>query len=333
MHICMLDEVKGVILDISQRLYKAVIVYGIGKCYEAVKEKLFQCIKIDYLCDRKWENTALECYDGIPIIKRKQLMSLKDVLVIITAFSPSVIDSIKADLRMVIENRGGVLASADYVIEKISHPITGKMLREGYNDGYYRELDGYYQDIGGNICYFNQDISDFITIVFHGKNNKLVIGRDVFVESKLEIAMGSEGTCVIGDRTHIRDGQFGVSGGTLMIGKECLFSSQIYILNSDGHHIFDVNTHKRINYPRDIIIGDHVWIGFRVSILGGARIGNGCIVGAGAVTSGQFGTHQIIAGSPAKVIRENVCWSSDHTAFYDRDILEECIEKEALKYI
>lgn len=107
MHICMLDEVKGVILDISQRLYKAVIVYGIGKCYEAVKEKLFQCIKIDYLCDRKWENTALECYDGIPIIKRKQLMSLKDVLVIITAFSPSVIDSIKADLRMVIENRGG----------------------------------------------------------------------------------------------------------------------------------------------------------------------------------------------------------------------------------
>ena len=223
------------------------------------------------------------------------------------------------------------------MIGKMSQPITGRMLREGYNDGYCRDLDGnydgYYQDIGGNICYFDQKISDFITIVFHGKNNKLIIGRDVFIESKLEIVMGSEGMCIIGDRMNIRDGQFGVSGGKLMIGNDCLFSSQIYIINSDGHHIFDANTHKRINYPRDIIIGDHVWVGFRVSILGGARIGNGCVVGASAATSGQFGAHQVIAGSPARVVRKNVCWSSDHTSFFDRDILEECIEQEALKYI
>ena len=103
----MLNKAKGGILDIRQRQYEAVIVYGIGKCYETVKEKLFQCVKIDYLCDRKWENTVLQYYDGIPIIKRNQLMSLKDILVIITAFSTSVIDSIKADLRMVVKNRGG----------------------------------------------------------------------------------------------------------------------------------------------------------------------------------------------------------------------------------
>lgn len=35
----------------------------------------------------------------------------------------------------------------------------------------------------------------------------------------------------------------------------------------------------------------------------------------------------------AKVIRENVCWSRDNTAFFQRSQLEECFDQNALKYL
>ena len=52
-----------------------------------------------------------------------------------------------------------------------------------------------------------------------------------------------------------------------------------------------------------IIIGDDCWIGAKATILDGARIGNGCIVAAGAVvTKGEYPDYSILGGVPAKII-------------------------------
>lgn len=234
------------------------------------------------------------------------------------------------------------MTHVNHVLERASQSVTGKMLKMGYYAGYYQDLcgdyDGFYQDLGGNSCCFDKTISDSITIRFLGKNNKVIIGHNVIhnviaSNNELLIILGNNGICSIGNETHIGGGRFCVSEARLIIGAECLFSSQILIRNHDGHHIFDVNTHKRINYSKDIIIGNHVWVGWGASFLGGTQIGNGSIVGARAVTSSKFGEHQIIAGSPARVIRENVCWSIDSTGLFNRDTLEECIHQEAFKYL
>ncbi len=53
-----------------------------------------------------------------------------------------------------------------------------------------------------------------------------------------------------------------------------------------------------------IIIGNDVWIGSRVTILPGVRIGNGSIVGASAVVSKNVPEYCIVGGVPAKVIKK-----------------------------
>ena len=50
-------------------------------------------------------------------------------------------------------------------------------------------------------------------------------------------------------------------------------------------------------------IGNDVWIGERVCILPGVNIGNGCIIGTGAVVTKDVPDYAIVGGVPAKLIR------------------------------
>ena len=54
---------------------------------------------------------------------------------------------------------------------------------------------------------------------------------------------------------------------------------------------------------KDTTIGDDVWIGARCIIMAGVTIGNGAIVGAGSVVTHDVLPYQIVAGTPAKFIR------------------------------
>jgi maltose O-acetyltransferase len=55
-----------------------------------------------------------------------------------------------------------------------------------------------------------------------------------------------------------------------------------------------------------VIIGDHVWIGFRAIVLPGITIGEGAVVGAGSVVCRDVPPFAIAAGNPAKVIGERL---------------------------
>jgi acetyltransferase-like isoleucine patch superfamily enzyme len=53
-----------------------------------------------------------------------------------------------------------------------------------------------------------------------------------------------------------------------------------------------------------IIIGNNVWIGMDVLILGGVKIGDGAIVAAGSIVTKDVKEYTMVAGSPAKYIKE-----------------------------
>ena len=55
---------------------------------------------------------------------------------------------------------------------------------------------------------------------------------------------------------------------------------------------------------REVTIGENVWIGSDVILLPGARIGEGCIIGAGSVVSGEIPPMSIAVGNPVKVIKQ-----------------------------
>ncbi|MEJ7665610.1 MAG: hypothetical protein WKG07_41865 [Hymenobacter sp.] len=59
----------------------------------------------------------------------------------------------------------------------------------------------------------------------------------------------------------------------------------------------------------DIVLGDRVWIGSRVSIFKGTVIPSGCVVASNSVVKGVFTEENaLLAGNPAKVVKRNVQW-------------------------
>lgn len=304
----------------KDKIYQVIIGYGIGNYYEAIKRELLPFIKLDYLCDRKWEDSNKSEYDGIPLIKIEDLRNFQNVLIIIFSANTWVYESIKSDLSIWCVE----CVHVNEVIG-INCMLSGKELKEMFPNGIY-------EDKRGNKIYFDQSLSDNLKILLRGSNNSLRIGKNISI-GNLSIRFGNNGSCGIGDNTEIVGAAIEVSEASVQIGENCLLSAQVVLRAHDGHHIFDKNSHKRINYSRNIVVEDNVWIAYRAILLGGARIGIGSIVGANAVTSSQFDDHQIIVGSPAKVIRENVCWSKDDTYYFNRNFLEECISQEALRYI
>lgn len=96
----------------------------------------------------------------------------------------------------------------------------------------------------------------------------------------------------------------------LTIGEECMFSGNILIWPSDGHAVFDKNTNKVINGIKSATkIGNHVWVGTHATILKNADIPDDSVIGAASVVTSKFDkSNVVIAGNPAKVIKENIDW-------------------------
>ncbi len=93
------------------------------------------------------------------------------------------------------------------------------------------------------------------------------------------------------------------------IGTDCLFASAITAHTSDTHLVYDMHTRQRVNPPRDIRIGDHVWVGTNACFLKGAAIAGDCVVGAHAVVTRAFAeTNVAIAGNPATICKRGINW-------------------------
>ena len=101
-----------------------------------------------------------------------------------------------------------------------------------------------------------------------------------------------------------------IEGTKVTVGEDCLFSSQISIRTGDSHSILNLSTGCRINPSKDIIIGDHVWIGNDVKILKGVTIDNHSIVATGAIlTEGNYPSHSILGGiGHGRVLKSGINW-------------------------
>ena len=97
----------------------------------------------------------------------------------------------------------------------------------------------------------------------------------------------------------------------IIIGEDCMISHKVDIRTGDSHSIIDLDTGKRTNYVKDIVIKNHVWIGAYVKILKGVEIGQDSIIGMGAIVSKSIPEKVLCAGVPAKVIKNSVSWKRD----------------------
>lgn len=93
------------------------------------------------------------------------------------------------------------------------------------------------------------------------------------------------------------------------IGAKCLIADSVLIVDSDFHDVTpSLRSDSAIRAVSDgrsspTIVGDNVWLGSRSMVLRGARIGNGTVIGAGAVVVSSIPPNVVAGGVPARVIR------------------------------
>lgn len=92
-------------------------------------------------------------------------------------------------------------------------------------------------------------------------------------------------------------------GKNVMMGPECMMFTQNHAFQDLSIPMCQQGFSKR----RQIIIEDDVWIGARVTILPGVKIGKGSIIGAGSVVTRDVLDYTIIAGNPAREIGKRCC--------------------------
>lgn len=89
----------------------------------------------------------------------------------------------------------------------------------------------------------------------------------------------------------------------VVLGADCDVSQDCLIV-CGTHEIGPAERRAGKGASAPITVGDGTWIGARVTLTAGTTIGRGCVVAAGAVVRGQFEENLLIAGVPARVVRE-----------------------------
>ena len=92
--------------------------------------------------------------------------------------------------------------------------------------------------------------------------------------------------------------------GPLTIGENVMMGPNVHILtHTHNYQSVDTPMCKQGGEFKKVTIGNDVWIGLNVVILPGISIGNGVIIGAGAVVSKDVPDYAIVGGVPAKIIK------------------------------
>ncbi len=88
----------------------------------------------------------------------------------------------------------------------------------------------------------------------------------------------------------------------IVIGDNSVISQRVYVCTASH----DVQSPVMALTTKPISIGNGVWVASRAVILPGADLGNGSVVGAGAVVAKRVDEWTVVAGNPATVVKQRI---------------------------
>ncbi len=124
------------------------------------------------------------------------------------------------------------------------------------------------------------------------------VGKNVNIEKGAMITSLME----IGDNSGV--GINATMHGKVIIGKNVMMGPEV-IVYTQNHCIARTDIpmcQQGFAESKPVYIGDDVWIGGRVIILPGVHIGNGAVVGAGAIVTKDVPDYAVVGGNPAKIL-------------------------------
>ena len=161
-------------------------------------------------------------------------------------------------------------------------------------------------------------------------NASIQVGDQVVVYYGCDILVTGSGRIVIGNGCSFGSNFRMYCKESISIGDSVLISWNVLIMDYDAHAVDPdlrykerMYLHKQPMSPsarnasiktteeysasyvsKPVVIGDNVWIGTNSIILKGVHIGQGSVVAAGAVVTSNVPECSIVAGNPARVVRE-----------------------------
>lgn len=153
-------------------------------------------------------------------------------------------------------------------------------------------------------CFNNHIISNTpCEIEIDGSNSKIVIEESQ--ADRLKITIGNNAYIEIGKGTTFAEMCHLIcKNHKLILGADDMFSTKVICEAVDD----------------DIIIGDHVWLGYQVKIRSSARIENGSIAGARSIVSTHVPNNCIVVGEKGRVVRKDIYWEREpYTDFIEKE--------------
>ncbi len=96
-----------------------------------------------------------------------------------------------------------------------------------------------------------------------------------------------------------------ICGNRIEIGYHVMMGRNVTIRDNNGGHYLSVQGYKE---SQPVKIGNHVWLCEGCTIMPGAKIGDGAIIGAGSVVYGKIPPNCLASGNPARVIQTETYW-------------------------
>jgi acetyltransferase-like isoleucine patch superfamily enzyme len=145
----------------------------------------------------------------------------------------------------------------------------------------------------------NIDIADNVT--FGVERSPQFFSSYIYLDVRRESSK-----IAIGKNTYINNNASIISDGcTIKIGENCLFGTNLQIIDSDFH---DLDPRFRFGganiLKADVIINNNVFMGNNVTVLKGVTIGENSVIANGSIVSSSIPANVIAAGIPAKPIRD-----------------------------
>ena len=124
------------------------------------------------------------------------------------------------------------------------------------------------------------------------------VGKHLFVAGKSKVNSNT----ILGDYVQIH-GMDITGSGSVKIGSYVIVAGDCLVLTGNHNYEGTLIPYDQTMVNKEVEIGDFVWIGARVLILPGTKIGEGAIIQGGAVVHGEIPPYAIAGGNPAKVFK------------------------------
>lgn len=197
---------------------------------------------------------------------------------------------------------GGLPGALGYALRRWLYPLLLGSCGKGVTIGRGVTLRGARRvHLGDGVS-----LDDFCVLDARGPAAEIRLGRGALV-SRNTVLRARNGQLLLGDGCDIGSNCIFGTDSRLVLGREVLVAAFTYVVAGGNHNHADPNVpivRQGVTSRGGVEIGEGCWLGARVTVLDGVRIGEHTIVGAHALVTKSLPARCVAHGTPAVVVRE-----------------------------